>query len=270
MNLDTLPRQKLKEIYGQTLSADQIRAWIDENGCLVIGVGMLKGGAGKTTSVIYLALYLAIILGLKVAVIDTDDNSQSVDKWYGVRERRNEDVPFDLVVFDPKDEEGPGLDDMITDLITQGYQAVLVDIGGSGKEMFWPVGSMAHLMLVTLKPAGIESDRVSATVRQAVKGAKVNPRSMPVFVTLVDCDRRTSLPEEQSAAISAMLSLLPQVEESVAQVIQISEAFQISGATHYPRLWQDTPKRAQLDEFGRLFRHMMFTLVNGAPVGVDA
>lgn len=252
MKTTTLPRQQHKKLMAQLASREEILAWIDENGTLVIGSGVLKGGTGKTTSAIFLALYLAIILGLKVVVIDTDDNSQSVDNWHEIRENRNEHVPFDVFRYDPKDEDGPDLDDVI-DALKESHQVVIVDIGGAGKETYWEMCKSAHLVLLPVAPSGYEVSRIRASIRQAAKGAKANS-DLRVLVCMVKCDGRTTLPDEQRPVLEAIVA---SEGNGKVQVSLVPREFQISNSPEYPRSWETTPKRLALEEFGLLLRHVM-------------
>ena len=54
---------------------------------MVISLVSLKGGSGKTTIAINLAVYLSS-LGNSVLIIDADENQNSV-KWSGIREEKN-------------------------------------------------------------------------------------------------------------------------------------------------------------------------------------
>lgn len=254
MKTTTLPRQQHKKLMTQIASREDVLAWIDQNGCLVIGIGVLKGGTGKTTSAIFLALYLAILLGLKVAVVDTDDNSQTVDAWYRIREQRTppEEVPFDLVNYDPKDEEGPDLDDVI-EALKESHQVVIVDIGGAGKETYWEMCKAAHLVILPVAPSGYEVSRIRASIRQATKGAKANP-DLRVSICMVKCDGRTTLPDEQRPVLEAIVA---SEETSKVSVSLVPKEFEISNSPDYPRSWETTPRRQQLEEFGMLIRHVM-------------
>ncbi|MGA5598425.1 division plane positioning ATPase MipZ [Streptomyces cellulosae] len=238
-------------------SQDEIKAWVQENGCLVIGVGMLKGGTGKTTMTIFVALYVALMLGLKVCVIDTDDNSQSVDNWYQVREQRGEEVPFDLVSYDCNNEDGPDLDDVITQLKRQ-YDVIVVDSGGAGKEAYWELCQSAHMVLLPLAPSGFEYNRIPATVKQAARGGKANENRLKVFICLVKCNNGSTLREEGRAAIEVILENgIDEVDRSRIDLTFVGEDFEISGSPDYSRAWSETPKRTHLDEMGKLFRHTM-------------
>ncbi len=258
MKTSMLPRQQFKRLLAeQTLSREQILKWIKTARCLIIGIGMLKGGTGKTTSTIFLALYLALCLGLKVCVVDTDDNSQSVDNWYKHRERRTppEDVPFDLVTYDPKDEEGPDFEDVLEELREQ-YDVVLVDVGGAGKEAYWELCKTAHMVLLPVAPSGYETTRMVPTIRVAARGGRQNANTLKVFVLMIKCDNRTTLPQEQRAALEAALETID-MEKLKIEVYFADKEFDISNSPDYPRSWENTPRISQLEEYGMLFRHVM-------------
>ncbi|MEU1824276.1 division plane positioning ATPase MipZ [Streptomyces abikoensis] len=258
MKTSTLPRQQFKRLLAeQTLSREQILEWIKTVRCLIIGIGMLKGGTGKTTSTIFLALYLSLCLGLKVCVVDTDDNSQSVDNWYKARERRTppEVVPFDIFTYDPKDEEGPDFEDVLEEL-SESFDVVLVDVGGAGKEAYWELCKSAHMVLLPVAPSGYETSRMAPTIKVAARGGRQNPNTLKVFVTMIKCDRRTTLPQEQRAALEGALEAID-MDKLKVDVYFADKEFDISSSPDYPRSWETTPKIPQLGEYGLLFRHLM-------------
>lgn len=256
MKTSTLPRQQLKRLLA---SQDEIRAWIDRNGCLVIGVGMLKGGTGKTTMTIFLALYLAAMLGLKVLVIDTDDNSQTVDNWYKIREARQEKVPFDLITYDAKDqdENAPDLDDVI-DNFSANFDVIIVDSGGAGKEAYWELCQRAHMVLLPFAPSGFEWNRIAPTAKTAARGGKANENRLKVFVCMVKCTGRNSLAADARPVVEAIMAtkISDDVREK-ADIEFMAKDFEISESPEYPRAWDETPKRTHLEEMGLLFRHAM-------------
>lgn len=254
MDVKTLPRQANKALVAQMMPFNDVRSSITETGCLIIGIGMLKGGTGKTTTTLFLALYISVVLGLHVCVVDTDDNSQSADKWYQMREQRNDEVPFDIVTYDAKDDDGPDLDDVIEEL-RESYDVILVDVGGAGKEAYWELCKTAHAVLLPLAPSGFESARIAATIKQAARGGKANSNRLKLFVLLVKCSGQNSLADEERAAIEAILATMEPVDRVDLRFVE--PPFQISNSPDYVRAYRQTPKRAHLEEFGRLFRHMM-------------
>lgn len=270
MSTSTLPRQNLhKTALSKAAlvlaSYEEIKIWIDKNGCLVIGIGMLKGGTGKTTMTIFVALYFALMLGLKVLVIDTDDNSQSVDEWYKVREQRPtpEEVPFSLITYDcdSRDADAPDLDDVIN-AHKNDFDVIIVDSGGAGKEAYWELCKTAHMVLLPLAPSGFEWNRIPATLKQAARGGKANEHRLKAFVCLVKCSGNNTLAEEGRPAIEAVLET--KVDDEVRERIDLffpGEEYEISSSPDYPRAWNVTPKRTQLNEVGNLVRHALKEVV---------
>ncbi|MFD8656163.1 ParA family protein [Streptomyces mirabilis] len=259
MKTSTLPRQQMKRLLA---SQEEIRAWIEKNGCLVVGVGMLKGGTGKTTMTIFIAFYLAWLLGLKVLVIDTDDNSQSVDNWYKVREGLPggpESVPFDIVTYDSKDkaDDAPDLDDVI-DSYRDAYDAIVVDSGGAGKEAYWELCQSANLVLLPFAPSGFEWNRIAPTVKTAARGGKANDNRLKVLVCMVKCTAQNSLAAEARPVVEHIMAtkIGPDVSEKI-DVSFVGKEFEISQSPEYPRCWVENPKRTHLEEVGHLFRHAM-------------
>ncbi|MEU6756070.1 ParA family protein [Streptomyces sp. NPDC046685] len=258
MKISTLPRQQYKQLLREELlSIDELKAWIKAIGCLVIGVGMLKGGTGKTTATIFIALWIAWKLGLKVCVVDTDDNSQSVVNWLKVREATKDKVPFDHVVYDEKDEDGPELDEVIEHL-KESFDVVIVDTGGAGKEAYWEVSREAHLLILPVAPSGIEVIRIPPTIRQAARGSKANENTLRASVVMVKCDGRTSLPAEQRPAVASRIaSAMEEVKHGDLVVSMPAEAFEISNSPDYPRFWETMPKPSHTEEWGAFLRHVL-------------
>lgn len=254
MKLSTLPRQKFKEMQAQTMSRGDILDWIKRTGCLIIGVGMLKGGTGKTTSTLFLALYLSRVLGLNVCVIDTDENSQSMDNWNKARERRSEQVPFKLATYNAKDEDAPDFEDVL-ERLSEDFDVILVDVGGAGKESYWELCKTAHMLLIPVAPSGWETSRLPASIKTANRGGKQNERNFKVFVTMIKCSNGNKLAAEQRPAVEAMISAMQ--DQIVIDIVFTSPEFNISSSPDYVRSFETTPKDSHLEEYGALFRHMM-------------
>ena len=72
---------------------------------MLIASANQKGGVGKSTLIRNLALMRAAA-GYKVAVIDADDNQNTLDKWYTRRENfkmiDNPDYNGRLIMIDPQ------------------------------------------------------------------------------------------------------------------------------------------------------------------------
>ncbi|MGH4001562.1 MAG: ParA family protein [Pseudonocardiaceae bacterium] len=119
---------------------------------LIIAVGSPKGGVGKSTEAYHLAWFLAVMLGLKVLLVDADDNHSSAD-WCDDAISRGREVPFDHTIAAGSDAAHLAGVRNATD-----YDVVIIDLPGS-KEGAWrtmiegPDGKpIPDLMIIMTKP----------------------------------------------------------------------------------------------------------------------
>ena len=108
-----------------------------------IGVTNLKGGVGKTTTTINLAVCFAH-MGYKVCIVDTDTNQNSL-QWFGARE---ESLPEVLVVgtTDPK-----ALTKSVDKLNTQ-YDIIIMDGTPNLSEMNTRVIVTSDILIIPTRP----------------------------------------------------------------------------------------------------------------------
>jgi len=108
-----------------------------------IGVTNLKGGVGKTTLSINLAVCFAH-MGYRVCIVDTDA-SQNSFKWFGVRE---ESLPKILVLgaTDPK------ALNKVVDQLYQNHDIIIMDGTPSLSEMTTRIILSSDLMIVPIRP----------------------------------------------------------------------------------------------------------------------
>ena len=225
--------------------------WIKSRRGLIIGVGILKGGTGKSTTTLYLALYFAIVLNLDVAVVDTDDNSQSISRWYAMHKALGDKIPFTLVEHPTKGKDAITLKKRLKSL--QGkHDVIIVDLGGGDKETFIDLCELGRLLLMPSAPSGWETDRIQATLQTAASAARINLEGLSVYNFFVKCDFTSTLPEEEREAMAEDLS---EVDEDWVPPPFLHPYFDISKAPHHIRSWNVMPKREDLNEWGLLVRH---------------
>ena len=166
-------------------------------GCLVMVIGMLKGGTGKTTSTIFLALELAA-QGLRVLVLDGDQTSQSAHDWARVAAALGRPLPFKVERF-------PYAEDIAAELARYraDYDVVLVDAGGGSATYLEEACTEADLLLVTMSPTGHDARRLQATMTCAERAAARSRRGLLVCCTLVRADKRTSGPRRYREQLEA-------------------------------------------------------------------
>lgn len=216
---------------------------------LVIGVGILKGGTGKSTSTLYMALWFAIVMRKRVCVLDTDSNSQSLSNWCAMHEAMGETIPFALVEHSVTDRKGPSLGQRLAKLRTE-YDVVLVDIGGGDKEAYVDLCEYANLLLIPVAPSGWETSRLQASLETAQKAARLNDMGLHVYVMMIKCNFTTTLPEEARAVLESPA-------DGMIPPPMMHPYFDVSGAPQYVRSWTETPKIRDLEEFGQVIRHAM-------------
>lgn len=123
-------------------------------------VSTLKGGARKTTSVMFIATVLAK-LGYRVLVIDADIKTQGVRDWGTLVYARDGELPFDVVQWSGDGELiAPWLKSM-----AKKYESefVLVDIGGEDTELLAELVLLAERVLSPVGPDLAEMRRLAAT-----------------------------------------------------------------------------------------------------------
>lgn len=242
-----------KELRALIAPVKAIVEWIRSRGALLIGVGILKGGAGKSTSALYIALYCARVLGLRVAIVDTDNNSQSLANWFAVHKALGDAIPFDLYEHPVTGKDVITLDKRVKKLRPH-YDVIIVDLGGGDKETFTDLCQEGDILLMPSAPSGWETVRIQATLQTAARAARLNIGGLAVYNFFVKCDFRTTLPMEQREAMAVDLS--GQDEDFIMPPF-LHPYFDVSNAPHHIRSWEEVPKVTDLDEWGLLIRHAM-------------
>jgi cellulose biosynthesis protein BcsQ len=242
-----------KELRALVAPAKQIVEWIKSRRGLLIGVGILKGGTGKSTSVLYIALYFARVLGLRVAVIDTDDNSQSLTNWVTLHKALGESIPFDLHEHPVKGKNVITLEKRVKNLHPD-YDVIIVDLGGGDKETFTDLCQEGDLLLMPSAPSGWETVRIQATLQTAARAARLNLHGLAVYNFFVKCNFQTTLAEEEREAMAYDRSAQ---DEDFIQPPFLHPYFDVSSAPHHIRSWHTAPKVTDLEEWGSLIRHAM-------------
>lgn len=146
---------------------------------LVIVLGNLKGGAGKTTTAFFLACYFSLVLKKKVLVIDADPLSQTGYSWHRKLEQGGLEIPFDLIAF-----PSPHIDDCIADH-RKDYDIILADVGGESDAIFKAAVAVSDILLLTTGCNPSEVNRVASTYRSAEDAVNRTGKVIDVYVLLV-------------------------------------------------------------------------------------
>lgn len=145
---------------------------------LVITLGNLKGGVGKTTSAFFLAAYFARVHELRVLVIDADPLSQTGYSWHRRLVRAEVDIPFTLIAF-PSRHVGDCIADNAAD-----YDVVIVDAGGESADIFKAAIPATDELVLLTSVSPSEVKRVPSTYRAAEEAAVGADREIRVRVLM--------------------------------------------------------------------------------------
>lgn len=145
---------------------------------LVITLGNLKGGVGKTTSAFFLASYFALLHELRVLVIDADPLSQTGYSWYRRLRKGEVEVPFELIAFPSRH-----VNDCITDNAGK-FDVVIVDAGGESADIFKAAIPQSDELVLLTSVSPSEVKRVPSTYRAAEEAAADSDRAVRVRVLM--------------------------------------------------------------------------------------
>lgn len=143
----------------------------------VIAFANPKGGTGKTTSAMILALELCKEENVRVAVIDADPN-QIIAQWTTARETMGKSIPFHI-------EASPKETTLVKtiDSLSSTHDFVLVDLEGTASRMVSRAFARADLVVIPLNASPIDARRAAAAVELVTEESDVLGRDIP-FVTL--------------------------------------------------------------------------------------
>lgn len=119
----------------------------------VVAVASQKGGAGKTTLTVHLAI-CAVMAGVKAAVIDTDPQA-SLSDWWNVR--KENDLPFVISTV-------AELPAKIKALSDAGIEMLFIDTPPAVTDVIRDVVSLANIIVIPTKPSPLDVRAISKTV----------------------------------------------------------------------------------------------------------
>lgn len=146
----------------------------------VIVVGGLKGGIGKSTLAMFIALVFAIIYGKRVLFVDADPSSQTGYDWWSLAHKKGKPLPFDVETW-PHARIG----DMIATRTPGKYDVVVADCGGDSDAILKSAVEVCEYALLATTPNKPDTRRIAPTFKAAREAAKDAGRDDEIDVNIV-------------------------------------------------------------------------------------
>jgi chromosome partitioning protein len=187
----------------------------------VIAVGNVKGGVGKSTTAVQLALH-AGRAGRRTLLIDADPGRSTLSWSTRAGDWPHDEVP--VIAY-----QDPDLGRRLAGLAV-GVDLVVIDSphdpasGARVGPMLAASIAMADLLVVPTSPAGADLDRLEDLLAAVQREEARRPLVWRVALTRVDLRRRGLAREVQAALVEAGLPVLP-LSTAVPERAAIEDAF---------------------------------------------
>lgn len=143
---------------------------------VILAVVGLKGGIGKTTSAVFLALCWSR-LGLKVLLIDADPKAGTSRKWNRRARQAGGALPYTVEAHPSADLS----DTIIEKNWHEDYDLIIIDTGGDDDRILRAACATADRVLLTASPSPADLDALRDTGAQM---ARATDTAAPVAVLL--------------------------------------------------------------------------------------
>ena len=161
----------------------------------VISIANPKGGTGKTTTALLVALELA--KSATVAIVDADPN-RIVHKWGQDRQEAHKPVPLTIA---PAPEESELIRTITT--LAREKQFVLIDLEGTASRTVSRAFARSDLVLIPLNPSPIDARQAAAAVRLVHEESEVLQRTIPYCLAFVRTNAAI-VTRDQAAILAAL------------------------------------------------------------------
>lgn len=151
---------------------------------MLLTVGGLKGGLGKSTTAWFLGTGLAATG--RTLLVDADPASQSLYGWYLRAVDNKELMPFDLQPWST-----PDLARKLRGMLDR-YDHILIDSGGETSRLFNLACQVTGELLIPVGPYTAELERLPATFAAAIEAEQEAGEPVTPRILLVKVDGRTN------------------------------------------------------------------------------
>lgn len=189
---------------------------------MILTVASLKGGVGKTTTALHLAVCAS--LDRPVAVIDADPEG-SASRWAD-----GAGLPFE-VIPSHRDRLAQQARVLAGDGLT-----VIVDTPPNSRELLTRAAMLADSVVVPVRPSGLDIDRLVPSL-ELLRDIEATRGSLDVAILLVFWDRRRVLSREALEALEGY----PVLQARVRGLERYAQAFGAmpSYLTEYLDVWRE-------------------------------
>lgn len=149
----------------------------DDRRATILAIGCVKGGVGKSTTAMFLALCYQR-LGATVLVIDADPKNGASRKWSRRAKKAGTPLPFHVAAHPSPDlaeeiEENGWQDD---------YDLIIIDTGGESDRIWKAAAKVADRLLMTFSPSPADMDALPETAEAVADTVRHHDKHVDILL----------------------------------------------------------------------------------------